>query len=271
MTSLIAWVGADTHGPASLNIASDSRITWSIKKPISHQWDEAKKVFSSVKEPVIIGYVGDVLFPALVLPGLIERIDRGFFQSGESLAEGVIAALRRGWRDYPHEERRETNIYIGSRIGEKMSAEFKLHKISNMAPAVNDWRTEEIKVPRHSSCLVIDGSGKEIIKKNLVAWQSSSAGGTSRAIFCGFVDSIVSRIDPASGGAPQLASLYRIGVGRPMGIIHDKQRFFAGTRLIGKEKLDGVEWRNDLFERVDGDKKKLMSKAQPQPRPSMQM
>ena len=28
MTSLVAWVGADSRGPASLNIAADSRITW---------------------------------------------------------------------------------------------------------------------------------------------------------------------------------------------------------------------------------------------------
>lgn len=60
------------------------------------------------------------------------------------------------------------------------------------------------------------------------------------------------RIDPNSGGAPQLGCIYRTGSGRLLGIIHDSQRYFAGTHLIGDEALDGIEWRNSLFERADG-------------------
>jgi hypothetical protein len=116
---------------------------------------------------------------------------------------------------------------------------------------------------------VIDGSGKAAIKNALSAWQASSAADTSRAVFSGFVDAVTARVDPDSGGAPQLGSLYRIGAGRLLGIIHDGQRYFAGAHLIGNETIDGIEWRNALFERADGHSKQRLAGAQPQPRPAM--
>lgn len=64
MTALVAWVGADSRGPASLNIAADSRITWRPENSSAHHWDQGKKVFASSSVPLVIGFVGDVLFPA---------------------------------------------------------------------------------------------------------------------------------------------------------------------------------------------------------------
>ena len=63
MTSLIAWVAADDRGPASLNIATDSRISWDSGPLRSRTlWDQGQKVFASQREPILVGYVGDVLF-----------------------------------------------------------------------------------------------------------------------------------------------------------------------------------------------------------------
>jgi hypothetical protein len=268
MTSLVAWVGADSHGPASLNIASDSRISWMVGRSISHHWDQGKKIFASMTVPLIVGYVGDVLFPTLVLPGVIDRIDRQVFRTDGAAVEGLMSAIRREWRDYPAEERRRLSIYIGHRIGEGMSSTFRLTQLSNRDGGIDSWQAREIPVSPTSSCLVIDGSGRQAIKKALGAWQESNAGGTSRSIFSGFVDAVVAGVDPGSGGSPQLASLYRIRAGRLLGIIHQDQRYFAGMHLIGDEAVEDVEWRNELFERADGRTKSRLVGAQPQPRPS---
>lgn len=265
MTSLVAWVGADSHGPASLNIAADSRITWGA----GTHWDQGKKVFAASSVPLVIGFVGDVLFPALVLPGIIDRIDRGVAPPDGSMVGTVIAALRRGWRDYPATERRQVNICIACRFGEGMSSQFQLTLLSHRTQVSADWAVSDIPVPSASACLVIDGSGRAAIEDALSAWQASSVAGTSRAVFSGFVDAVTAGRDPNSGGAPQLGSLYRIGAGRLLGIIHDNQRYFAGAHLIGNETADGVEWRNALFERTDARTKQRLAGAQPQPRPEI--
>jgi hypothetical protein len=267
MTSLVAWVGADPRGPASLNIAADSRITWRPENSAAHHWDQGKKVFASSSVPLVIGFVGDVLFPALVLPGVIDRIDRGVFRPDGSVVEGVISALRRGWRDYPPVERRDVNVYVAYRAGERMSCRFQLTFLSYRTGSAMGWTARDIPVPASSAFLKIDGSGKAAVNEALAAWQETSAADTSRAVFSGFVDAVTARVDPNSGGAPQLGCIYRTGPGRLLGIIHDSQRYFAGARLIGDEALDGVEWRNALFERADGHTKKRLPGAQLQPRP----
>ena len=268
MTSLVAWVGADSRGPASLNIASDSRISWATGASVRYHWDHGKKIFASSTAPLIVGYVGDVLFPALVLPGVIDRIDRQVFREDGPTVKGLISVLRREWRDYPAELRRPLTIYIGYRVGERMLAEFRLTALSNKDGGIDSWRTRDIPVVPTSNWLVLDGSGRTAITRALEAWQKSAAAGTSRSIFSAFVDAVVSGVDPFSGGAPQLACLYRIGAGRLLGIIHRNQRYFAGMRLIGDEAVGNVEWRNALFERADGRTKSLLSGAQAQPRPS---
>lgn len=266
MTSLVAWAACDTRGPASLNIASDSRISWSRNGVVVRRWDEAKKVFASANTALVIGYVGDVLFPALVLPGLIDRVDRDVFPAGEVIP-GLLAGIRRQWSNFPAEERRPVTIYIGCREGQGMAARFKLVQLTNRSGTKDDWRQREIPVPSRSACLAVDGSGRGTVQRALDAWQRTPAAETSRAVFSGFVDAVVSSVDPATGGAPQLASLYRVGPGRLMGIIHEDKRYFGGTRLIGDEFVESIEWRNALFERADGRTKTRLNAAQRHTRP----
>ena len=73
MTMLVSWVGVDPHGPTSMYIAADSRISWDA----ANTFDFAKKVFASKKYPEIFGYAGDVLFPSIVLGQIVELIDAG--------------------------------------------------------------------------------------------------------------------------------------------------------------------------------------------------
>src|SRR5271170_6900147 len=106
MTSLVAWVGADSRGPASLNIAADSRITWSSAGSAACRWDHGKKIFASSAAPLVIGFVGDVQFPALMLPAIVDRVDRGVFRADGSTVEGIVTAIRREWRDFPAAQHR---------------------------------------------------------------------------------------------------------------------------------------------------------------------
>lgn len=268
MTSLIAWVAADSRGPSSLNIATDSRITWSVDGSLSHYWDRGRKVFASASKPLIVGYVGDVLFPNLVIPNILDRIDRSVFRSDGALLDGFTSAVRHEWRGYPASERRGMSIYLGFRSGVGMSAAFRLRKLVYKSGGSGEWQTAEIPVPSSpSTWLVIDGSGRSAVEGALKQWQAGSAANTSRAVFSGFVDAVVSGIDPKSGGAPQLAGLYRIGTGRLFGIVHQDERYFAGARLLGDEAVDGIEWRNALFERTDGRTRLRLPGAQAQARP----
>ena len=147
-----------------------------------------------------------------------------------------------------------------------MTSKFKLVEMS-----VNrqlEWTRKEIVVPNTSEALVFDGSGKAEIKKAVETWQTGDTADTSRAIFSGFVDSIIANTDLKSVGSPQLGTLYRIGPGKLLGIVHDQRRYFAGTRLLGNEAVCEIEWRNALFERADGAAKKRLPSAQAHKRPA---
>jgi hypothetical protein len=149
-----------------------------------------------------------------------------------------------------------------------MKAAFRLTVLANGDGRDQSWSVQEIAVARNSALLATGGSGGGPVRQAVEAWNATSAAGTSRAIFSGFVDAVVSGEDPQTGGAPQLASIYRVGPARLTGILHQGQRYFAGAHLIGDEEVGGIEWRNALFERADGNSKARLPTAQPQPRPA---
>ena len=264
MTSLVVWSGADSRGPASLNIASDSRISWSGNGE-RRCWDQAQKVYAAGSVPLLIGYVGDVLFPSLVLPSLIDRIDHGLFRADGEVVDGVLSILRQGWKSYPQQEQRSVTFYLGRRQSEAMSASFELHRLS--VDASGKWNQEGIPVPAQSARLAVVGTGRSAMVAASDRWQTSTAAGTSRAVFSAFIDALDSGSDPSTGGSPQLGCLYRVGPGRLLGIVHRGQRHYAGAPLIGDEEVEVVEWRNSLFERTDGRSRSRLRDAKAQPRP----
>ena len=74
MTSFIAWVGVDSRGPASINFASDSRITWDEFGKVG--WNNARKTFACNSFPDIFGYVNDVTFPSIVIGQIVEYVQQ---------------------------------------------------------------------------------------------------------------------------------------------------------------------------------------------------
>lgn len=258
MTSIVVWAGVDTHGPSSLYIASDSRISW--RK--DDFWDQGRKVFSSASYPHIFGYWGDVIFPALAIPTIIDRIDRGILNSRDGTWQTEIQqAVRLLWSNYPKNQRRDFGIVHCFRAGEGTGCVFSVTIVAY--ERISDtWVDRKIPMPDSSAVLRIAGSGAPKIRQALALWQSSRAANTSRAIFSAFCESVAGRGDPLTGGPPQLAGLYRIGPGRLFGVIYNNQRYFAGATLMGCENPDLIEWRNRLFERMNGRTKKRILNAQ---------
>lgn len=259
MTSLVCWVGVDDRKVASLYIASDSRLTW----PGGAHWDQGRKAFAANNAPFIFGYWGDVLFPALALPVVQEKVDRGFVSSmpGQRAHDAIAHTIRTMWRDYPKTERRTLGILIGSRAGEFMPCRFLL-TVLTYRPETDEWVTTSMPMPTESSVLRYAGSGTESMKNSHLRWEESVARGTSRAVFSAFCDSLEAGEDPDSGGPPQLVGLIRKGNAQSFGLIHQQRRFIAGTPSHRNEAWEGVNWFNRLFERVRADTKKRMRGAQ---------
>ena len=248
MTSIAVWAGVDTHGVASLYVASDSRISWGN----SYRWDQGRKVFACGSEPHIFGYWGDVLFPALCLPVLVDRIDHGLLVStAPTEHQEVLDALRSLWSGYPDQEKRDLGIVHAFRVGNGTECVFNLAIITYDKNS-DSWDIRQAPMPPGSAVLQVAGSGTQAVRRSLDLWQMSDAAGTSRAIFSAFCESVAGSRDPYTGGAPQLVGLYRIGAGRLFGFIQDGQRYVTGAKLSDSEAVGDIEWRNNIFERVDG-------------------
>ena len=270
MTTLIAWVGADQRGPASIRLAADSRISWSLSNGSVHKkWDFGKKLFASHNDPDIVGYCGDVLFPTQTLGQIFELIDRGVFFPTDATPEEklrlIVEALERSSAHYPQSETREFTLLYGTRTSAGMPGKFNLYRVDYAGG--KNVSNKEIPIPQKSGILARLGSGGVQFKKHLDRWEKSDVGGTSRAVFSSFADFLKSGDDPKSGGPPQLIGLFREGPARAFGMVWNECRFLGGMELGDTEANSKIEWYNEQFEICDPRTLKRRPIAQPQPRP----
>jgi hypothetical protein len=267
MTSLLAWVGVDARGPASIYMASDSRISWGSKA----QWNYGRKLFASTKHPDIIGYVGDVLFPSLVLGQIIDLIDNGVLFNSNDTPQERLEKLKRviqtTYEYYPNEARQAFTVLYGTRERDKLQSVFHMFTLEFSTDS-SDCKVKPLQLPNTSSHIHILGSGKNTVSRHIQVWQKSSQGGTSRSVFSAFCDSLTSGEDTFSGGVPQLVGLYRINPASAFGIIYNNERYLLGLPVDETKGLEEVEWRNELFERCNWKTKQPLAKAQKQPRPN---
>ena len=265
MTSLLVWAGVDSRGVTSLNMVADSRITFSN----GDVWDSAMKVFAATTHPLMLGYVGDVMFPLLTLPGVLARADAGIYGSEpRNVVGSVIADIRTAWRTYPTQNCHTTTILVGFRRGVGMNSEFELKQLTGRTGS-SDMQEVSRSMPDQSAFVLLKGSGAKAVSEESEQWQQTEAGGTSRAAYAAFVDSLRFGADPSSGGAPQLASIWRDDKpARTIPVVYETRRYMLGTELFGNAQISGLgEWRGPLFERVDGQSKRLLAGAQPHFRP----
>lgn len=270
MTTLLSWVGVDTHGPGSVYIASDSRISWGK----STNWDLGQKIYASSQMPEIFGFCGTVRFPTQILSQIITLIDSGsFFNINDGYkvkVEKVRLTVEKSYINLPKSLQGDLQIIYATRVGNRMRSQFYAAYIT--LNKKNEVVIKDIPLPIHSDLIFSHGSGK----KSLLKWHNKWTGEpkkdihkssrTSRNVFCAFCDSLKSKDDKMSGGSPQLVGLYRFGPAKHFGIIYDNNRFQNGIMLDTSSNLDSIEWRNTLFEECNGHTMEILKNAQKQPR-----
>lgn len=251
MTSFVAWVGVDSRGSSSLYLASDSRVSWGPKDT----WDYGRKVFATTTSPDVLGYIGDVLFPSLVLGQVVAAIDARTLYPLNSLPEDRFACIRKAiqasFSNLPSLARNPFTVVYGTRENEGMGSHFRLWRLA--WDPNSKWTEEHVPLPTRSSALWVLGSGTKAIREWQSRWDSSSQGGTSRAVFSAFCDAIHSRTDPLTGGAPQLVALYRKDPAQTIGVVIDRSPYLFGLPVdaVLERQSSELQWRNHLFERVD--------------------
>jgi hypothetical protein len=246
MTSLICWAGIDQRGPASLYIASDSRLSKSASS-----WDYGRKVFGCRNSADIFGYCGAVLFPSQVLSQLVDAIDSGvLFDPNNTCPLTRLSIIEKriehSVATFP--ERTPFSIVYGTRQGEGFGAQFQVAVVS--WDDVKGIQSRAITTPVRSDLILALGSGSPTIDEYQFKWRTSDVGRTSRAVFSAFCDAIQSGKDKYSGGAPQLVGLYLRGPSHSFGVFHKDACFLHGMK-VSNTTFAGIEFRNSLFERCD--------------------
>ena len=258
MTTIVAWAGVDQRKVASIYIASDSRISWGN----SHLWNQGCKTFACPVTPHIFGYWGDVLFPSIALPTVLDELGAGVIPIRSSAFGGIGNSIRRLWSDYPKQEQRDFGIIMATRRREAMRGAFEL-AIMTFEAATGTWDLKEVEMPRSSARLHVAGTGSRKVRDAHQLWEESSQGGTSRAVYSAFTEALRQGSDQYSGGAPQLVGLHRIGHGIRFGTTYLGSRYLAGARVTQRAtRTTNVQWFNELFERVDGSTRRRVPGAQ---------
>lgn len=263
MTTLVAWCGVDSRGPASIYLASESRISWG--KAI--YWDYGRKVFASSTTPDIFAYAGDVLFPSLVLGQIIELIEKGLcfdpVDTAEIKKQKIFQILKDAFINYPKSEQRNFTIVYCTRENLGMDSVFWAFTI--IWDCKKGWAEDSKEMPQKSDVIARFGSGGKFLDKWQTVWNMTTEKGTSRIVFSAFCKALYKSEDPHSGGSPQLVGLYRKGNGKTFGIIYKGKRYLLGSPIITEPvnlKNPDIEWRNDLFENCSGYTKKRLLEEQ---------
>lgn len=260
MTSLAVLAAVDQRGPSSIYIATDSRLSW--PGPKIKTWDRGMKAFASSKYPDIFGLCGNALFGTLVLSQFVAALDAGSLASEVSAPQDRFDLLDRHVRlaqkGFPFFS--DTTLVYCGRHDEGMDSRFFAGRLK-LSSTGRVTRTLDAVPPQRSQLVLLAGSGGRAIADSWRRWQSGSTAGTSRGAFSAFVESISSGADPYSGGPPQLVGLYRIGAGRYFGTVAHGKRYLHGADAKDSDALHRVEWRNELFERVDPIRKRRIDGA----------
>ena len=265
MTSFISWVGVDSRGPASVYLASDSRITWDSQT----KWDCGRKLFASAQYPELLGYVGDVLFPSQILGQIVDLIDSHVMFREDESCEGkwrrIADVVKGAFIGYPRDKGGTFTIVYATRQESLMSSQF--HVAAMSWNPTSGWDERWIDLPTSSGLVAVLGSGVNPIKKWSSRWDCTNARGTSRSVYGAFCDSLFSGDDPRTGGPPQLVGIYRKGSARTIGVVYKEERYIFGLPANSFGSPGEIEWRNSLFERCDGVTGRRLSAAQAQPAP----
>lgn len=258
MTSLVAWVGVDSRGPSSVYVATDSRITWDR---VPHRWEHGRKTYCTTRSAELFGYVGNVFYPSSILPSVVELLDlmpdSPSVQARQHAVERLIIDF---WSDLPRYGLTDVSIVHATRIGLGRSCDFGVQVLSHVV-RTNSWTARQLPIPTTSGHISFEdgvhddigalGSGSSSVDSALKSWKESDSGGTSRAVFSAFCESLALGKDPASGGAPQLVGLDRSHPAIRYGVRWYDRTYVCGTPMSQNPSSENIQFYDELFQRVD--------------------
>jgi len=262
MTLLLSWIGKDSRKTSSVYIASDSRFSWNPTK----RYDYGRKVFALKKSPDILGYCGDVLYPTIILNQILEMDNDGLlFPTNTKNIERiniVFEEITKRFDTYPVDIAMRNSLEI-IHISRDNEVDFICYVYSWKRE--NGWSKTEHIIPESSDKVIILGSGKDEFFDRYLRYYNGNNGKTSRAIFQCLCHTLLEIKDLQCGGSPQLVGLYNRFNGKNFGVVYNNKRYYLGKEVSISENLNRIEWRNELFERYDGSKLKILEGAQKQP------
>ncbi|MCJ7525652.1 MAG: hypothetical protein MUP71_10600 [Candidatus Aminicenantes bacterium] len=266
MTLVVSWIGKDTHGYTSAYIASDSRVSWGNL----NFYDSCRKTFFSNEFPDIIGFCGDVLFPSMVIPSIIELIDKKILydenDGPRTRFDKFKKKLIEEIKHYPKSEILNSFeiLYICRDIIEKGYPDFYAYKF--IWKKDKSYQVKALKLPVISGLIDVMGSGASDFNREYGGRIKGLNANTTRNVFHTFSVVLEKMTDKKSGGVAQLVGLYRKPEksGFAFGILHKRNRYYNGMRISFSENIDVIEWRNRNFEICSGRIRKRKSYAKEQ-------
>jgi hypothetical protein len=266
MTSLAAWIGKDSRKITSIYFVSDSKISFVDKKGAriaDLDWPYGKKLFYSKKSEDVFGYCGDVLFPTQIISSIVDLLDGGQLSatSGADCRHRAIFNIIRTF--YGDSNPRGNAVIIhGARDGRNMIASFRLWRMDYDSKD-GAWRDTEIVLDKDASSIVLElGSGAAAIGHAAKLLDADTQGRTSRSYYWAFCDALKSGKDEFSGGPPQIIGMYSSGLPFYCGTVFDGQRYLWGIPMHFSKELEMIEWRDELFQRINPETLEVLQGAQ---------
>jgi hypothetical protein len=262
MTLLLSWIGKDSRKISSFYIASDSRFSWNS----TTKFDYGQKVFAFQNSPDIIGYCGDVIYPTISINQILDMDKNGIlFTLGMNRFERsdvIFKELQNKFKEYPYEKVMDDSLEI-IHVSRDNETDFLCNTFTWTLKL--GWQKKVQDIPAVSEKVIILGSGSKEFFDRYLEYYKGFGGKTSRAIFQCLCHTLLKMKDLKCGGAPQLVGLYNKFNGKDFGVVYEKKRYFLGRELNKSELINKIEWRNELFERYDGNSLTILYGAQRQP------
>lgn len=197
---------------------------------------------------------------------MIEAADHSLRISSDATAEARHAAFVRtiqsSFENRHNAPDYDFQILHAARVAAGLTATFRVWRLAYSA-VTHSWGDEEIQLPSDRSGLVIAlGSGASSVETHDERLVATSQGRTSRATYWAFCDALKSKADPLSGGATATSRNVSYSGPQGFGLLYDGRRYFQGLPLHDAIRFDGIEWRDEYFQRIDGETLQVITGAQ---------
>ena len=260
MTTLVAWLSIDGKGNASaLNIASDSRITWSDG---IGRWDSGRKIYWSRRRSHIFGCSGDVVAMGTTLSQLCDLIDYSILDSEDQGIDEVHQQfkelIKSSYSNQVNVEKQPISFFHGTRVENDECIEFILWKTSFDHKSCrwfdNKWKPHSIT----GRYLEVAGSGEERFYSKLHDNRKLHGEGV-KSIFYSLFETSNTIGEKGSGGPLQMIRLLTSGQPVPVGFVIEDDVSFMGMPIESEIKKGNIEWLNENYQTLRGPKAAILS------------